>query len=287
MKIVLVHGRSQQGKNPTAIKKEWRDALVYGLNQAERIISDQTAYVLPFYGDRLAELVDQIEQKMPVELVPRGGADPDPALGTAQREILADIVAGAGVSESDVQREIDVLQPRDPQNWGWVLASLRALGRVPGIDLEVIKSFTKDVAVYITYRGVQDEIDEIVAKDIGNDECVMVAHSLGTVVGYNVLRKIDAQCRALITVGSPLGIKGVSRRLQTPLTSPVGKGRWFNAFDPRDAVALYPLDEAHFNINPRVENYPGVKNFTDNRHGIRGYLADPVVAQRIADEVSD
>ena len=56
---------------------------------------------------------------------------------------------------------------------------------------------------------------------------------------------------------------------------------WFNAFDTRDVVALYPLDGANFPVTPAIENYAGVNNHTDNRHGIAGYLDDPVVAKRI------
>ena len=63
-----------------------------------------------------------------------------------------------------------------------------------------------------------------------------------------------------------------------------GASAWFNAFDPRDSVALYPLDPEHFRLNPEkpaIENWPKVHNFTENRHGIKGYLGDPVVAQSI------
>jgi pimeloyl-ACP methyl ester carboxylesterase len=284
MRLVLIHGRSQQRKDPAALKKEWKDALTYGLARADQSIPEDTEMALPFYGDQLAGFVDEIERSLPGDLVSRGPQEGDQALANTEREILADVIAAAGVRDSDVRREIGELQPRDPQNWGWVLASLRALSRVPGLDAAVIEAFTKDVAVYLTYPRVQAEIDDIVATEVGDDDFVIVGHSLGTVVGYNVLRSaaMTPKCSAFITVGSPLGISGVSKRLKTPLTSPVEAGRWLNAFDPTDVVALHPLDQRHFNVNPAVENYDGVKNFTDNRHGIAGYLADPVVAARIA-----
>jgi hypothetical protein len=58
--------------------------------------------------------------------------------------------------------------------------------------------------------------------------------------------------------------------------------------DTRDAVSLYPLDVQHFPLTPPVrpiENKIDVDNPTDNRHGISGYLGDPVVAKRIYDAV--
>lgn len=56
---------------------------------------------------------------------------------------------------------------------------------------------------------------------------------------------------------------------------------WYNAFDRRDVVALYALDSQNFSIKPPIENKGTVDNFTDNRHGIAGYLEDIDVAFKI------
>lgn len=148
----------------------------------------------------------------------------------------------------------------------------------------LIEAFLKDVAAYLINDVVQARVNNIVADEIGEEPFVAVAHSLGTVVTYNVLRSAAnaLDCRALITLGSPLGIRGVAARLKPPLTWPTGVSRWFNGFDPSDVVALHPLDREHFDLTPEIENYGKVKNFTDNRHGISGYLSDPVVAGWIA-----
>lgn len=60
----------------------------------------------------------------------------------------------------------------------------------------------------------------------------------------------------------------------------------FNAMDERDVVALYPLDRAHFDVSPGIENERDVRNHTANRHGISGYLDAPVVAARLFDAVT-
>jgi hypothetical protein len=44
-----------------------------------------------------------------------------------------------------------------------------------------------------------------------------------------------------------------------------------------------PLDAKNFDVAPPIENKRDVMNFTDNRHGIAGYLADPVVAAKIVE----
>ncbi|MNP80307.1 hypothetical protein D3C76_1783670 [compost metagenome] len=58
---------------------------------------------------------------------------------------------------------------------------------------------------------------------------------------------------------------------------------WYNAFDTRDVVSLYPLDGANFPVSGTIENNSMVRNHTDNRHGIDGYLDDTNVARRILD----
>jgi hypothetical protein len=102
-------------------------------------------------------------------------------------------------------------------------------------------------------------------------------------VGYNVLCRADlgAAVRRYVTVGSPLGVRAISRKLDKPLRMPPGVTDWSNAMDDRDVVALCPLDGAYFPISPPIRNKCDVDNFTSNRHGIEGYLSDPDVARWI------
>ena len=80
-------------------------------------------------------------------------------------------------------------------------------------------------------------------------------------------------------------LRGVKRCLSTPLRSPACVHHWFNAYDDRDVVALSALDTRGFNVTPAIENKRDVMNFTNNRHGITGYLADPVVAAKIVEHL--
>ena len=38
-----------------------------------------------------------------------------------------------------------------------------------------------------------------------------------------------------------------------------------------------------FPVSPKIRNYGGVKNESDNHHKIAGYLSDPVVAMAISE----
>ncbi|MEV0292140.1 hypothetical protein [Nocardia sp. NPDC050710] len=288
MKLVLVHGRSQQGKDPMTLQKEWTDALTYGLARANAPIPLAADVSFAYYGDLLAGLVAGIEEALPADVASRGLDSGQPSYALAQRAILADIVANVGLSPQSVASEAEDIQARDPQNWGWVLAATRALSRIPGLDSRVIDTFVRDVSLYVTNSAARRAVDRVVHDTLGSEPFVLVAHSLGTVVAYNVLRSPDrpAPCAGLVTLGSPLGISGIRSRLDSPLEFPDDLETWFNAFDKADIVALRPLDSEHFDVDPPVENYDGVLNFTSNRHGIAGYLADPVVAGRIADLVT-
>ena len=283
MKLVMIHGRAQEGKNPVTLKKEWEDALQYGLARANATLPTGAVIELPFYGDKLDQLVRQTNTPLGGDANAKGTAtDGEPAL---RGEMLEQMAAAMGVTRADIEREYaGAAQEKGPANWNWVQAILQAMDRVPGVNSAAIDLFTRDVYVYLTYPGVRAQIDSIVAAAIGNEPCVVLAHSLGTVVAYNVLLKRASSpvVPQFVTVGSPLGINGIKRHLDSPLRSPSCVERWFNAYDDRDVVALAPLDAAHFDVAPPIENKNDVLNFTDNRHGIAGYLADPVVAATIS-----
>ena len=89
-----------------------------------------------------------------------------------------------------------------------------------------------------------------------------------------------------VTLGSPLGVKAIKSAVK-PIAHPACADKWFNAMDERDVVALYPLDEDRFDVNPSIENKTDIDNPTSNRHGISGYLADAEVAAKIYSALTD
>jgi hypothetical protein len=284
MKLVMVHGRAQGGRDRKTLEQEWLDALQYGLDRANTRLPASTTVEFPYYGDRLDQLVAEADAPLALNINARGTAtDVDQDL---RGEILMEFAKGLGLTEDDVAREsAEEVRERGPQNWLWVHAIARAMDRIPGVNAETIDAITRDVYVYLAYPAARRVIDTLAAAAIGTDECVVLAHSLGTIVAYNVLatRAAAPKCPRLITVGSPLGVRAIKRFLATPVVSPPCVSNWFNAFDRHDIVALNPLDAAHFDVTPTIDNKDDVTNFTSNRHGIAGYLADPVVASKIAE----
>ena len=239
----------------------------------------------PYYGDKLDELARQSEILLTNDVQAKGSPVNDDFL-KFQAAVAESIRSRAGITDAQVQQEFGTnTSEKGPQNWAWVQAIIRAIDRYGGgVSQSTIESFMRDVYLYTTRAGVRDEIDRIVGPALNETPCVVVGHSLGSVVAYNILRtdRRALKVQAYITVGSPLAIRAIRDQLR-PIGFPAHVTAWYNAFDSKDVVALYPLDAANFPVNPAVENYGKVRNGTDNRHGIIGYLDDADVAKHVLD----
>lgn len=282
MKLILIHGRDQQGKDPDKLKAQWIDTWEKGLmlNKLERPAN--LDIVFPFYGDLLDKLVKQADMPADIEKVlARGNAQSNDL--DFFNSLLMDLSANAQITEGDIMLNYEGdIKERGPLNWSWVQAILKTLDKTP-LGNWSIKKFTYDAYMYLSIPGIKRQINEFVMSMIGNEPCVVVGHSLGSAVAYNILRNCTTpNVKKYITVGSPLGLRSFKARLEVPIFMPKCiSGGWFNGYDERDVVALQPLNKAHFDIDPAIENFNKINNQTDNRHGIEGYLNDPTVARKI------
>lgn len=284
--LVLVHGRAQQGRDPAELTRIWLDTLRLGLGRERSAILTEVDVKLPFYGDVLDGFVQGMQGSIPADIIVRGdlaGIDED------YRRFHAEMVEGVrlNLNLTEAQAElfmVDAVRERGALNWEWVQALLRAADTIPGVSAGAIERFTRDVYLYLSSAKVRKAVNGIVDAAIPSGKTVVVGHSLGSVVAYDVLRTATRplDIPLYVTVGSPLGV-GPIRRTLMPLRFPARVKSWYNALDERDTVALHPLDAATFPIDPPVENYTKVRNGTENAHGIAGYLNDPIVAKRIHD----
>lgn len=286
MRLLLIHGRGQAGKDPATLEREWVEALTRGYVGIGRPFPTDLAIDFPFYGDVLENHVTAADLPSPEAVRSKGGAE-NRAFEKFLAQALTEIKdSDPRITDESVEAEIPAGESRQkgPQNWPWVIAIARAIDRrLTGAADFTIEQFLRDVFLYMNRRVARKEIDEIVAGHLTNEPTVVVGHSLGTVVGYNVLRAAsEANVVKYVTVGSPLGIRSINGKLGIP-ENPFGAAGWFNAFDPQDIVALNPLDDPNFPTDPVIFNDNGVDNHTDNHHGIVGYLDDSDVARHIAD----
>lgn len=290
MKVVCIHGIAQERKSSALLKDEWDTALREGLREAELEWPADMQTVYPFYGKVLAEKTAEVDRGEALGLIRRGSTPAqDQKKHDFYAEVLAEMANARAVPLDGLQAEDGRPVERGVLNWSWVQAVARKLNQVSAIADLSVDIFTRDVWVYLNHTSVHVPVDRIVAEALPTSEpCVVVAHSLGTVVSYNTLTAIARRdnAKAWITLGSPLGIEAIYKRLpnlvpKVARKSPLGVGTWYNARDPQDFVALNPIDQTVFMGDPLVEGSDHIVNATSNQHGIAGYLNDAQVARRI------
>lgn len=286
-RLVLIHGRAQENKDSIALKKEWLDAFRQGLAQGNLDLPlGDDAIRFPYYGDTLYGLVSGAATI--TEVVVRGdGSAAEKDEQRFQARVAMEIKEKLGISDDEVAALMSLeAQQRGVLNWEWVQALLQVIdNKVPGASAASVALATRDVYQYLRMPGIRDKIETGVRQAMVPDvPTVVVSHSLGTVVAYNLLRREGVQNRwkvpLFVTLGSPLGVTAIKQAL-APIEFPPCVDHWFNAMDDRDVVALYPLTADRFGVDPAIENKTDVRNHTSNHHGIAGYLEDAVVARRI------
>jgi triacylglycerol esterase/lipase EstA (alpha/beta hydrolase family) len=135
-----------------------------------------------------------------------------------------------------------------------------------------------------------------------NDEILLISHSMGTIVAYDVLRALGRSpnftgvaVEHFVTMGSPLGLTAVkgnivkdhNERLRTP--SCVSR-TWVNFSDPQDRVCMDSHLRDEYDRNSRrikvqdvmvCNEYIG-RNGESNEHKSYGYLRTPEVSKLVA-----
>lgn len=285
--LVFVHGRAQEGKDGAELKQLWMRALGAGLARSGlRLPVTEDAIHFPYYGQALYDLWTGVPEEAAARVLVKGGPE-DAERRDFVLSVLQEVQRARGISDAEVREETGAgPQARGPLQWEWLQAILAAIDRrVPGASGASIALATNDVYEYLHNPGIADAIRTgVLAAMPQGEPAVVVSHSLGTVVAYDLLQR-EGRTRGwnvplFVTLGSPLAVTAIRRAL-SPIRFPACAARWFNAMDPRDAVALYPLDHANFGVEPPIENKTDVDNPTPNRHGIDGYLGEAEVARRI------
>lgn len=106
-------------------------------------------------------------------------------------------------------------------------------------------NFVKQVKAYLHVPKKREEIKNRVLAEITEDTRVLIGHSLGSVVCYEVLcQNPDLPIKVYVSLGSPLGIKRIvfDRLDPSPQNGigsrPKGIEKWVNIADAKDIVAL-------------------------------------------------
>lgn len=290
MRLVFVHGINQQGLSSDQLRTVWTNDLASTLapNALGDISIDQ-----PFYGDTLHRLVQNHSRAIAQSGSPAEDLDRAVFLAAA----LAEQAAEAGITNAEINQEsqnaavahlVAVEQgfPMDRR----INAIARLLERLSPFRGTLVMRLLDQAYDYLKKPGVAPEVDAIVRPFLTAGPIVLVTHSLGTVVTFKLLRELAAKgspatVPLYVTLGSPLSLAAVQSALGAPFSTPVGVGRWLNAYDPDDFISL-GRDLLPPRFAATVENHGRVENRGETPHSIPGYLADSKVASAIAGALS-
>ncbi|WP_406473448.1 hypothetical protein [Streptomyces platensis] len=305
-RVVYVHGNGNKVR-AEVLKSQW-DTALFGRDMAE---ASRMAYWAPVrYPEPLPDLrPDPLDGR--TELIEESPAAVDRAATEPPEDFVARTLGEARLDAGEIALEgragadesalVDWLR-----NMTYLADTLARAGEPeePGAELPLetlplprsgrtavfrllVKHAFKDVHAYF-FGGAGPAMREVVKETLAGVDggpLVVVGHSLGTILAYEVLMELGREVELLVTVGSPLAITEVQDHLARPPAVPAGVSAWHNASDLRDLVALDHTLRPEYAPQERVTDLL-VTNDSGNHHGISEYLSQHEVrapVQRIFD----
>ncbi|KAB1142341.1 antibiotic ABC transporter ATP-binding protein [Streptomyces luteolifulvus] len=256
-RVVVVHGIGKEFLGPETMRTMLGPALEDGIRLAGGPRLSERDVACAFYGDLYFEAgtrstgldlppwdESDVEDGIEVELLAawwKQAARVDEAV-TGPHEDGTRGLVGYGTSRVLLSQRV-----REALD---ALAGSQFFGRVS--DRLLIFAL-KQVRRYLTEPELREAVRGRLADEITDETSVLVAHSLGSVVAYEALHaNPDWPVTDLVTLGSPLGLRGVVHdRLDPPPVDGVGPWpggirRWTNIADRGDIVALPDTLADHF-----------------------------------------
>lgn len=290
MRMILVHGINQEGKNAQKIHDEWLGTLhnAFAL-QGPDPLGKLSRIEAAFYGDKLDELSSKWVTSQAIALGAEAAPDDFDEFAI---DALKEMALRMGATEAQLDAEVatTVVALRAGPHKKWVKANARVIESISPFRGTVALRILGQAHAYIRNEHVHDEVNKLVRPLLEDDEpVIVVSHSLGTIVSYSLLREFARNGRPrnsplFLTLGSPLGIESVRKGFSKPRTRPADVSRWVNCADPEDFVALR-AELTRDNFGGDIHNYPDFNNGHENPHSIAGYLSDPRVAREIAEAI--
>ncbi|MET8275105.1 endopeptidase [Streptomyces sp. NPDC005096] len=247
-RIVGVHGIRQGGTSQRQLHKDWSRALDRGI-RAFHVGTSAPASALtpildvPHWSPLLARGVDRLgpSDGMSDESVPLTG-DEEAFLV----EAFDDLLRSEDVAWAE-QQDLPTLGP--PKMWPASLTR-RVIAydrRAPEGAGRKLVTFLREVRYYLTNPTLADRVRTRVLEAFSDTTTVVIAHSLGSVIAYDLIRHqqlaapgtVGARLHTFVTCGSPLAIPAIRRAMTIPdrdlLATPPGI-RWVNVHDPDDVI---------------------------------------------------
>ncbi|MEW6533996.1 MAG: alpha/beta hydrolase [Candidatus Auribacterota bacterium] len=150
-------------------------------------------------------------------------------------------------------------------------------------------------------KVLQDELKKALLENKDND-IMLIAHSMGTIISYDVLRDLGQSTEKIgishfITIGSPLGLPHVKgkiiqeRKYDPSVRTPsIVTNKWINFSDKKDPVAVdihlrddYAQNDNGIQVIDDVilNDYQKPSDNKNNHHKSYGYLRAPELSESI------
>ncbi|WP_377273113.1 hypothetical protein [Peterkaempfera sp. SMS 1(5)a] len=287
--VVLVHGifNHLPGVPPAeaAVRKaeQCRPKLAAGLAAA--------GLDVPVPEVAMAYYADLLRDEAPERQSAVGGDRLESLTDQELAEVYEWLVAAGGPELPDTQN-VGLKPVRQMLGWLVEERSGRAAGRIHEQTVQRLERLLvgqlREVEAYTSWPGRRRAVRERVAEAIrAGRPSVLVAHSLGSVVAYETLHAFPGlEVELLVTLGSPLRVPTVVRRLDPGLRSgrgarPAGVARWVNVADVGDLVAVPPGLSKAFPVDQDETTDVGL-----GFHGLGGYLSNGLTAAALAPYIS-
>ncbi|MGW0813462.1 hypothetical protein ACWD00_09480 [Streptomyces viridiviolaceus] len=285
--LVMVHGIGPQRETEEELHRNWVRTLARTLRdhghpgQAARLEDGSLTVAMAYYRHLYDRYAPRNEWDMPLP-------EPVAAAGEDVAEDIADNIrqhASDPAARDEATRALDELHAEVGPEQGpaevlrMFVAMLGRLGPIARSGFAALSStgvfHLGQVAAYLEDETVREGAIEAVLSRVTPDTRAVVAHSLGTVVAYEALHRLEQPLPLLLTFGSPLGLRSVIRRRlrPQPLRSPAHVKRWVNVADRDDFIVatlrlrtLFPDDDAV------LERTRLVKNRNTDPHAATQYL---------------
>ncbi|WP_089605166.1 lipase family protein [Acinetobacter piscicola] len=294
MKIIFIHGMNQQNYSAESLKQHWIDIFQQGIDELQiNFNTHDLKIALPFYADLLIkhQLSNSFDLNhfLPKSLLEyhlhKNNQTVKPLIIQPNKEIPP----------------LPYFQPKQDLKLSahlYLLSQLikdkalkefvSILNNFPKLHENLIHKFLIETYLYLANPEFMNEVHQrILTSFEENEEHIIVAHSLGTVIAYRLLQQLKSKycIQRFITLGSPLAFKVIQSKLIQPIVRPTSlHGEWFNFYSSDDFLTTFPLVNYPFNFNPRIIN-TAISTFINSPHEIVGYLQHPAVIQNILDPI--
>lgn len=278
MNLIFVHGINHQGLNSTWVRDEWLDALSKALSPEDVAVVERQNIIAPYYGNVLFEHTQGLtEAKNELQAQSAGAVSGDEA--RFYTNVLSELAAEKAIPEVVLETDAAAAPQGALCHNRHTIALARAVETYSPLRGSVLLRFLPQAFTYLSRMQATGAIDAIVRPALEKGPCVVVAHSLGTVVTYKIMRELKQRAPFYLTLGSPLAIRAVQGKIGPPFGRRPAVGRWRNVFDKEDFVTLgRPLDSDSFGAG--VENTE-VDNGDVDPHDLRRYLGQSDIARSL------